>query len=89
MSLNKNKKPINTSSSRSSKEPTTDTPTISTVPQPIRKDGKSRALQSYAHIRDILNEGNQLTGKDLATFWKLQKSKFNCNLNLPINNFCN
>jgi hypothetical protein len=83
MSLTKTKRPINISQSTSS------TQSVPTVPQPIRKDGKFRALQSYAHIRDLLNNGNKLAGKDLATYWKLQSSKLKCNLKLSIYNLCN
>ena len=74
MSLNKTKRPINTSQSSTS-QPIPTTQSIPAAPQPKPKDGKSRVLQSYSHIRDLLKNGTQLAGKDLATFWKLQGSK--------------
>ena len=76
MSLNKTKRPINTSQSSASQPIILPTQSIPTAPQSKRKDARSRALLSYTHIRDLLKDGNQLAGKDLATYWKLQKSKF-------------
>ena len=87
MSLNKIKKPINITSSVASLSSVAPIPSTTAIP--VRKNGKSRCLQQYSRIREILNNGNQLHAKELATFWKLQSSKLECNINFSMHNFNN